>query len=249
MNPNDYTLVSQPLAASASAHPWDVLKAKAVLQQLGHYAAPDWGLSEFPDAALYDALRDFQLAQALRVDGVMKPGGETEAALLSTLDLGQAAAAIREAAAAIQAMGRNGDELLAHISLEEAQLLDAVTDGASVNPATGLLEFYFDASRDHKEQQARVESAFGRDRDGREHGYDASLEHKKAQTAADSVFARDRDGEGRDHDRSGASARQDRGLLETNAMPRTVIQEEPDPQGGVQRGRRVQAQEEGYDPL
>jgi len=36
-------------------------------------------------------------------------------------------------------------------------------------------------------------------------------------------------------------------LLETNAMPRTVIQEEPDSQGGMQRGRRAQAQEEGYD--
>ncbi len=40
-----------------------------------------------------------------------------------------------------QALGQNGDSLLVHINKREAALLDKVTDGASVNPKTGLLAF------------------------------------------------------------------------------------------------------------
>lgn len=46
------------------------------------------------------------------------------------------------AAQRVQQAGRNGDTLLAHINPEEARLLDRVTDGASVNPHTGVLEFW-----------------------------------------------------------------------------------------------------------
>lgn len=38
--------------------------------------------------------------------------------------------------------GRGGDTMLAHITPREAELLNAVTDGGSVNPKTGLPEFY-----------------------------------------------------------------------------------------------------------
>lgn len=46
------------------------------------------------------------------------------------------------AAQRVQDAGRNGDTLLAHINPQEARLLDRVTDGASVNPRTGVLEFW-----------------------------------------------------------------------------------------------------------
>ena len=69
-------------------------------------------------------------------------------------------------AEAVRAMGRNGDTVLAHITPQEAALLDAVTDGMSINPATGLPEFFFDASRDHKDRQREADrSRFGGDRD------------------------------------------------------------------------------------
>ena len=45
-------------------------------------------------------------------------------------------------AAALQKHGRKGDTVLAHISPEEAALLDRITDGGSVNPKTGLPEFF-----------------------------------------------------------------------------------------------------------
>lgn len=39
-------------------------------------------------------------------------------------------------------LGRHGDTLLAHITPQEARLLDRTTDGGSINPTTGLLEFF-----------------------------------------------------------------------------------------------------------
>ena len=49
---------------------------------------------------------------------------------------------IREMAALLQGMGRGGDTILAHINPQEAMLLDAVTDGGSINPVTGMPEFW-----------------------------------------------------------------------------------------------------------
>jgi len=117
------------LATNAQAHPEDVMASKLFLRHLGHYAAPDFGVTQFPDRALFAAVRSFQKAQGLKVDGVMKPAGETETA-------------IQKQAQKLQSMGRNGDTILAHISPAEAQLLNDVTDGGSINPQTGLPEFF-----------------------------------------------------------------------------------------------------------
>jgi len=123
-----------PLAANAAAQPEDVLTAKTLLLRLGYYETPEWGISPYPDAALFKAVRAFQSAQGLAADGIIKPEGETEAALH--------AAATRLQSLDLQSMGRNGDTLLAHITPAEARLLDTVTDGGSINPQTGLLEFF-----------------------------------------------------------------------------------------------------------
>lgn len=136
-------LCSRPLAANANAQPFDVLKTKSVLSALGYYEAPEWGISQFPDPALFTALRQFQRIHGLKIDGKMNPGGETEKTLFTALTEDQTNVAVRTAALALQDMGRGGDEILAHITPEEARLLDAVTDGGSVNPATGLLEFRY----------------------------------------------------------------------------------------------------------
>lgn len=144
MKPYAFSLVRQPLAANANAHPLDVLKMKSLLMALGHYEPPAWGLSEYPDPALFGALRQVQRQCGLTIDGMMSPGGETEQALLSSVTVGQADTAIRAAAKALQGMGRNGDAILAHLTPEETKWLNAVTDGASIHPATGLLEFWTD---------------------------------------------------------------------------------------------------------
>ena len=70
------------LAVSANAHPADVTMVKGALTRLGFYQAPAWGIDEFPNRALFDAIQAFQKASGLKADGVIDPGGKTEAMLL-----------------------------------------------------------------------------------------------------------------------------------------------------------------------
>lgn len=51
-------------------------------------------------------------------------------------------------ASLLQQYGRNGDTMLAHINPKEAMLLNNVTDGGSVNPMTGMPEFFNDDDSD-----------------------------------------------------------------------------------------------------
>lgn len=69
------------LDPAASADPRDTLKTKTALKKTGHYEPPDWGLHEFPDQRMFDGIKAFQKEQGLRVDGVMRPDGETAARL------------------------------------------------------------------------------------------------------------------------------------------------------------------------
>ena len=48
---------------------------------------------------------------------------------------------IKRTAKLLENKGRKGDKILAHINPREAMLLDRVTDGGSINPYTGLMEF------------------------------------------------------------------------------------------------------------
>ncbi len=75
-------LLYSKLAASASVHPADVTMVKGALTRLGFYQAPGWGIDEFPDRALFDAIKAFQEASGLKADGVIDPGGKTEEMLL-----------------------------------------------------------------------------------------------------------------------------------------------------------------------
>lgn len=145
-----------PISENAAAQSHDVLATKALLQQHGLYEAPDWGVSAYPDRALFEAIRAFQKSQGLRVDGVMKPEGETEAAMQT------ASAENQTDARRLQSLGRNGDTLLAHITPEEAQLLDTITDGGSINPATGLMEFHHIGGNNYtRERDARERNQQG----------------------------------------------------------------------------------------
>jgi hypothetical protein len=53
------------------------------------------------------------------------------------------AAGIKGIAQNLQAMGRNGDSILAHIMPEEAAMLKRMGGAGTINPKTGLPEFYF----------------------------------------------------------------------------------------------------------
>ncbi len=124
--------LNHTIAENVNARPKDVLSAKRYLYDMGYYEPPQWGITEFPDHALIDAIRNFQRAYGLRIDGVMKPGGESEETIQK----------IHTQARTLQGMGRNGDTVLAHITPAEARLLKARGGAGTTNPATGLLEFY-----------------------------------------------------------------------------------------------------------
>ncbi|MDX1739023.1 MAG: peptidoglycan-binding domain-containing protein, partial [Alphaproteobacteria bacterium] len=51
--------------------------------RLGYYKLPPHGISPYPDKPLFSAIKHFQADNNLKVDGIMKPGGETENALIS----------------------------------------------------------------------------------------------------------------------------------------------------------------------
>ena len=55
-------------------------------------------------------------------------------------------------ASLLQQYGRNGDTMLAHINPKEAMLLNNVTDGGSVNPMTGMPEFFNDDDSDEGDE-------------------------------------------------------------------------------------------------
>ncbi|MBL4692769.1 MAG: hypothetical protein JKY92_05515 [Magnetovibrio sp.] len=154
------------LSANINSNPEDVLAAKTFLQNQGLYKAPDWGISEFPDRALFKAIEAFQKNNNLRVDGIMKPKGETEAATQF----------IQAQALKLQSMGRNGDTILAHITLGEARLLKEKGGAGTVNPKTGLLEFSKVSKKKgkyiwHTVGDGKVRSSH-EDRDGKEFSWD-----------------------------------------------------------------------------
>jgi|GEM_PF-3496842 len=203
MRPHPIVTCSKPLAANASAAPLDVVKMKSALCTLGHYDAPEWGLSQFPDVALFDAIKAFQKSQGLKADGAIKPDGETEAALSQAMTPRRATTALQATAQALQSMGRGGDELLAHITPEEAALLHTVTDGGSINPQTGLLEFRFDPSADHKANQSDSSSTddSSDDGDSNDHGRQGSDGYGRGQGS-------DPDGDAKDNNEDGQNAQE-----------------------------------------
>ena len=55
----------------------DTRRTKQALLDLGYFETPSYGLTDYPDEALFTAIEKFQTEYDLRRDGIMKPGGET----------------------------------------------------------------------------------------------------------------------------------------------------------------------------
>lgn len=66
--------LSSRLARNADARPNDVLQAKRALNRLGYYTPdPVLGLTEYPDEALFFAIRAAQNANTQPVTGILNP--------------------------------------------------------------------------------------------------------------------------------------------------------------------------------
>lgn len=59
----------------------DTLQTKSALGELGYYSTPGYGMTPYPDEPMFDGIKKYQRDNKLRVDGVMKPRGETEQAI------------------------------------------------------------------------------------------------------------------------------------------------------------------------
>lgn len=118
----------------------DVGKIECLLKLAGVWDLdPTDGPTGYYGTRLGEAVKAFQETRGLKVDGDVKPNGETLRALGKTL----------------QNMGRNGDTVLAHLTPEEARFLHDITDGGSINPQTGLMEFW------NGDLESEVEHGFG----------------------------------------------------------------------------------------
>ncbi len=73
------------LSRQANTNEDDVIAVKNGLKNLGHYEIPDYGMTPYPDNALFDGIKNFQTQNGLKADGVMKPGGETESKMAQVL--------------------------------------------------------------------------------------------------------------------------------------------------------------------
>jgi len=73
--------LQSPLGRSYETDPGDVRRTKQALHGLGYYRIPAHGLTDYPDRSLFKGIEMFQRDYGLRRDGIIKPGGETEAVL------------------------------------------------------------------------------------------------------------------------------------------------------------------------
>lgn len=80
-----------PIGPDYDSAPDDVRGAKRALNRLGRYRPPFGEIDEVPDRGLFESVKGFQRDRGLKVDGVVKPKGETARALDQELS-GQAAA-------------------------------------------------------------------------------------------------------------------------------------------------------------
>ena len=68
----------RPISPSSPNNVNDALKLKNSLNKLGYYPTPKEGMQGFADNQMFDGVKAFQKKHGLAVDGVVKPGGETE---------------------------------------------------------------------------------------------------------------------------------------------------------------------------
>lgn len=80
--------------------------------------------------------------QSMRGQGAMEPM-QMSPTVEGLQPLGMAEGGLADVASYLAAQGRNGDSMLAHITPEEAELLRKRGGSGTINPVTGLPEFFF----------------------------------------------------------------------------------------------------------
>ena len=66
-----------PVAHNLAVDERDTVDTKKALARLGHYSVPKWGVTPYPDTAMFEGVKSFQRSQGLAVDGRMSKDGPT----------------------------------------------------------------------------------------------------------------------------------------------------------------------------
>jgi hypothetical protein len=70
-------ILKKPIGVNFDADPDDITVTKRSLSRVGNYKVSEWGLSSEPDTGLFVGIRQFQRRHGLKVDGLIKPAGQT----------------------------------------------------------------------------------------------------------------------------------------------------------------------------
>lgn len=74
--------LKRTLGTSYNTDPDDVWVTKKNLQNAGYLPETSYGRTPYPDDALFDGIARYQSDHGLKVDGEMRPDGETERHLI-----------------------------------------------------------------------------------------------------------------------------------------------------------------------
>ncbi len=73
----DFFRLKSTIGRSYNTDFGDVLNTKKALNGLGFYNKPDYGMTKYPDRGMFNGISGYQKSRGLKVDGLMKPDGET----------------------------------------------------------------------------------------------------------------------------------------------------------------------------
>ncbi len=77
--------LNRVISRDTKTHPDDTSIIKGALTALGYYDDTETGLSPYPDDQLFKSINSFQKDNKLKIDGVIKPDGPTQAKIKEKL--------------------------------------------------------------------------------------------------------------------------------------------------------------------
>lgn len=69
--------IKRTVSADSITEPKDIISLKKELSRKGYYKEPDYGITPYADKELFSAIRSYQKDKNLKVDGIVRPDGET----------------------------------------------------------------------------------------------------------------------------------------------------------------------------
>ncbi len=78
---NSQLNIKNAITSADFMEPDDVLRTKQALESLGYYGVPGGVKTAYPDGPMFEGIHRFQKDHRLRADGIVRPGGATQAAI------------------------------------------------------------------------------------------------------------------------------------------------------------------------